>query len=188
MLKKFSLWIEKIAGPATILLSLFLFAAFQLIFQIGLMPQFREIAPDGRLLDFELVKSGDDAHEIISGYGERGKRFYNYIQIVDTFYPIAYSLLLALLIGYALKGAAKGYRRVCLLPFAGGLFDYLENIGIFIMLRLHPEPIQSLASAAHWMSVGKFGLIGLSIVIVLLLGVFSVFKFIRRQLQATEGQ
>ncbi|MFZ5516173.1 MAG: hypothetical protein ACOY90_06015 [Candidatus Zhuqueibacterota bacterium] len=185
MFKKSSLWIERISNPATILLLLFLFAAFQLIFQIGLMPKFKAITGSSRLLDFELVKSGDDAHEIISGYGEQGKHLYNYIQLVDTFYPIAYSLLLATLICFLLHGLAQRLKPICLLPLTGALFDYTENFGIFLMLRIHPEPIQPIASAAHWMSLGKFSLIGLSIFIILILGLRLVLKFMQRLIKVS---
>lgn len=180
--------LEKISKPSVIFFLLFLFIIFQLTFQMGLMPRFEQITNQSRILDFELVKSGDVAPSIIAGYGKTGVSFYNYIQIVDTIYPIAYSLLLASLICYLLKGAAKRYRIFCFLPFAGALSDYLENLGIFLMLRIHPNPIQNIASVAHVMSVFKFGFIALSILIVILLGIFSIAKFALHLFKTAEGK
>jgi len=172
-------WIEKISKPSIIFLLLFLFIIFQLIFQMGLMPEFKKVSNDNRILDFELVKSRAVAYEMISGYGETGIKFYNYIQIVDIFYPIAYSLLLAALICYLLKSAVSRFKYVCLFPLAGALFDYAENLGIFLMLRIYPKPFHSIAAAAHAMSILKFSFIILSILIVIVLGFNFILKFIK---------
>ncbi len=170
-------WIARMTNPYFILLLFIVFICFQLIFELVLMPKFQQIVGNSRILDFELVKSGKIANEILLSYGAEGRTFYHYIQLVDMFYPIAYSLFLASLICYMLKEAALRYKYLCFIPLAGALFDYAENLGIFLMLRIFPDPVQSIADFTHVMSIVKFGFIALTILILIFLGFRAVVLF-----------
>jgi len=164
--------LNKYARPLTILLFFVLVILFEIVFTVFLGPRFLEITNETDLLDMTTFYSAEQAYEIIGQYGTEGRDYYNYIQIVDFFFPAAYALFFALLITYLLQRRnwlETPWCRLALIPLVAGLCDWLENTGIFIMLRRYPASFDIVAQMTNMVCILKFGLIGLSMLVVLIL-------------------
>jgi hypothetical protein len=109
------------------------------------------------ILDFEFGYNNEEAYTILNELGENGREFYlNKIVPVDfpfsfyymLFYAIWASLLLKNILCYnqvRCKGChlslefCKWYKYTLLLPFFAMLFDWIENIGIIVLLKYYPN-------------------------------------------------
>jgi hypothetical protein len=128
------------------------------------------------ILDLQTGFSYESAYQQIGNYGEEGIQIYNYIQIVDTIFPIAFGMGLLCFLSFLLKKLSPDNKKLttlALLPLIGTLFDFLENIGIFLMIRLYPQPFTTLAGGVKVIGIIKmigygFGFTGISIVLILL--------------------
>jgi hypothetical protein len=61
---------------------------------------------------------------------------------VDMIYPFLFAISYSLVLGYFLKKLAKlkpPFIYLCLLPVIAGISDYMENIGIIMMLKSYPD-------------------------------------------------
>jgi len=93
----------------------------------------------------DMMPGGYDAifvNTLFNTLGETGRRVYLYLQIpADMIYPLLFGISYTLLLAYFLKKLNKhntGLFYLCLLPIVAGIADYLENIGIIIMLKHYP--------------------------------------------------
>ena len=164
--------LNKYARPLTILLFFVLVILFEIVFMVFLGPRFLEMTNETDLLDMTTFYSAEQAYEMVGQYGPDGRDYYNYIQIVDFFFPAAYAFFFALLITYLLQRRnwlETPWRRLALMPLVAGLCDWLENAGIFIMLRRYPASFDIVAQMTNIFCVLKFALIGLSMLVALFL-------------------
>ncbi len=108
------------------------------------VPKVMSFSEGMRLLD---IMPGGYGVEYVMGLfetlGEEGRRVYLWNQIpLDMIYPglfgIAYSLLLFYILKILVRKESNWF-FITFFPVAGGLFDYLENIGIIIMLNSYPS-------------------------------------------------
>jgi membrane-anchored glycerophosphoryl diester phosphodiesterase (GDPDase) len=85
-----------------------------------------------------------------------------------------------LLLGYILNKLGKFESRLfylCYIPMLSGLFDYLENIGIILMLRSYPEISQGLIQTTSIFSVCKSFMTTIFFVtLIILLLILAVVK------------
>lgn len=108
------------------------------------IPKVMSFSEGVRVLD--LMPGGYGVEYVMSLFetlGEEGRRVYLWNQIpLDMLYPglfgITYSLLLFYILRILLTKDSNWF-FLAFLPVAGGLFDYLENIGIIIMLNSYPS-------------------------------------------------
>jgi len=100
----------------------------------------------GGLKTFDILPLGyssEYARTLLDALGGEGRSFYLTRQIpLDTIYPglfaVTYSLLLAWLFKWGF-GPNLRWRWFVLIPVLAGLFDYLENAGIVLMLSIYPR-------------------------------------------------
>jgi len=122
----------------------------------------------------QLAFSADAFRRIIAQWGAAGVQAYRVSTLcIDSWFPIAYSLLLASLIAVlaARSGRVPAKLRLSLfaLPFFAALLDWIENTLHLILLR-EPHhistPVVFIASVA---AVIKWGLIALSVLVIIFL-------------------
>ena len=103
--------------------------------------------------------------------GEEGRRAYLWNQIpLDMFYPGLFGITYSLLLFYILKillEKESNWVFLTFLPVAGGSFDYLENIGIIIMLNSYPSFSALLVKLTSISTVLKSVSITISFVVLL---------------------
>lgn len=130
----------------------------------------------------DMMPGGYDTSYVMALFdklGDVGRHTYLYRQIpVDMIYPLLFALGYTLLISYVLNKLGRFEGRLfylCYLPMFSCLFDYLENIGIIIMLKSYPDISTGLVQLTSIFSVCKsvsttiffLTLIGLLILLVL---------------------
>ncbi len=108
------------------------------------IPAVMSFAPDMML--FDLLPTGytpEYAVSLLAALGAEGRATYLTLQLpLDFLYPglfaITYSLLLTWLFSKAAVADSKIF-YFSLVPILAGLFDYIENIFIVLMLRSYPD-------------------------------------------------
>lgn len=135
------------------------------IMMIGVMPymgrRMKALAPDATPLDIVIpTYSTDFAHEMVAAYGEAGRAFYKSIELgADIAYPLIYGFAFSLLLAYLWPRIAPGtrwLRWLPLIPLAGMLFDFGENIAIVTLLSQYPAQPDGLARLAGFFSLMKW--------------------------------
>jgi len=126
------------------------------------IPAVISFAPD--MILFDLSPTGytpDYAASLLEALGPEGRAAYLTLQLpLDFLYPglfaITYSLLLTWLFS---KGAEPGSRifYFSLVPMLAGLFDYIENVFIVVMLKSYPEVSLNIVELASLFTVLKSG-------------------------------
>lgn len=124
---------------------------------------------DARILLEKMQPAGRDLSRIISGR-------------VDMVYPIIYGLFLMLLIIRLSKGLKlPHYLWLLVAPLLAMLFDYLENFQVLRMLRQYPDISPQLVRFSALMSSLKWLFVGISLLIVLILGLIQLTILIRQK-------
>jgi len=171
--------LTKFAKGKYLLLFFVILILFELLFMKVLTPRFLEFSGGVQLLDTTLFYSPEQAQTMVADYGSAGRSYYNYIQLADLFFPVVYALLLALSITKLISSnnlRQSHWRWVALIPLIAGVCDWLENIGIFTMLRLYPRDFGIVATITNLACILKFGGIGLSILMIFFLGTWNLIR------------
>lgn len=124
------------------------------------IPKVVASAPEMKL--FDVSPSGyttDYAISLLNAIGPEGRDLYLSLQLpLDFIYPglfiISWSLVFAWLLkkNYALE--SKVYYTLYL-PILAGLFDYIENVLIIMMLKAYPDLGSGLVTAASFATIIK---------------------------------
>jgi len=90
-----------------------------------------------------------EIYQIVVAYGEKGRAAYNLLQIIDIIFPLLsgtfFSMLLSKFISILFKTRNKLW-YIGFYPFLLTVFDYLENIGVFMLLRTYEHPISAIGT------------------------------------------
>lgn len=163
--KKVARIIQKNNGWKNIMGVLLVFVSLEAIFTIVLLPKFTEVTGQP-ILDMQLLNSFEMTYQMIDDYGKEGMKLYQYIQLVDLLFPLSYGLLFSMLISKFTLTRNKCMSYVILFPLIAPVFDYLENIGIYMMFQLHPGKYLLLAQITAFLTVLKFSFLGVTIVLL----------------------
>lgn len=126
---------------------LLLFILCNIIYSIMLIVTIPEVMQhSGGMKILDMMPTGYDAqyvNSLFSILGATGRDLYLYHQLpLDLIYPGLFGISSCLVLAYFLNKLGKlnsWLFYLCLLPLLSGLFDYLENIGIIIMLKSYPN-------------------------------------------------
>lgn len=124
------------------------------------IPAVLEEAPDLVLFDMSpLGYSFEFAVQLLDGIGEEGRRRYLFHQLpIDLVYPglfaVTYTLMLIWVAG-KFANKKSWLFTLAYIPFVAGILDYLENLGIFIMLVSYPDLDSGIVLSASICTVLK---------------------------------
>lgn len=175
---------KKHIGGGKVLL-IFLLTNVVYLVMIGYtIPGVRQHANGNNL--FDMMPGGysaDYALHLLTLLGAEGRRAYLLDQLpVDMLYPLLFGLCYSLLLAYFLNKLNRLETRmfyVTWLPILAGIFDYLENISIIIMLQRYPSFSAHLASLASVFTVIKSVLSTLSFLILVVLLITVVIQLVK---------
>jgi len=136
------------------------------------IPLVLSFSPESILFDMSPAGySYAEAIELLKSLGLDGRNAYLTIQIpIDLVYPAMFAVSYALMITWILKQGLPKHSRAYLLAFVpvlAGLFDYLENASIVVMLFGFPDVSESLVTSASSFTIAKSGLTTLFFVVLL---------------------
>ena len=184
-MKKIVTSLQKLASGRVVLILFILTMAVFSLMLLYTIPKVESFAPGMTL--FDMSPSGysyQQAISLLESLGEVGRNVYLSQQLpADFVYPglfaISYSLLLTWLFAKSFEPNSKIFFLV-LVPVLGGLFDYLENIGIVLMINAFPDISQELVGVASTFTLLKSAFTT-GFYILLLVGIFS---FIIRRIKS----
>jgi hypothetical protein len=124
------------------------------------IPQVEQHANGMKL--FDLSPSGYShqyALELLKNLGSTGRDIYLYRQLpLDFIYPGMFAVSCCLLLTWLFKKSLiinSSMFYWCIIPLVAGLFDYLENICIILMLKSYPNVPELLVIFASIFTVFK---------------------------------
>ena len=147
--------------------------ALQMLFNLVIMPSASSSdTHDLPILDLQFWYTPQRAYEIISAYTPELRQAAAMTRLtLDIIYPVVYGLMLCLLLVVTFKRAFPKSRfadAIVFIPWAGVLFDYLENFGLATMYLSYPTEFYFLARVTSIFTALKWTLIGLGFVLVLI--------------------
>ena len=120
--------------------------------------------------DMEIMYTPDQAYTFLAAMGEAGRAFdLTHIIPIDLFVPFFYALFLSTFITWLLHRwlpVKSGWHRLNLIPVAGAVFDYLENLGIIAMLLAWPARLPEIAQFTMASTLLKFSFSAAAFLIV----------------------
>ena len=114
-----------------------------------------------QILDMQVAFSYDQAFSQINRYSEAGIILYTWFQAMDVLFQVGYGMLFSCLTAFFIMKLFPKKPWMLWLSAAGigaACFDLMENIGIFIMIRIHPEPYRALSAIVSAAGVIKIAL------------------------------
>lgn len=154
---------ETLQRLATGKLVLLLFALTMAVYSLMLLytiPKVESFAPGIALFDLSPTGySYQHTITLLESLGEAGRNVYLFQQLpVDFIYPglfaFSYSLLLTWLFAKSFEVNSRIF-SLALIPALGGLFDYLENISIIVLINSFPNISQNLVGIASTFTLLK---------------------------------
>ena len=137
---------------------------------------------------FDMMPGGYSytyAAELLEKLGNEGREYYLYRQIpADMIYPGLFAICYSMMIAYFLMKTGKlntKLKYLSYLPIAAGLFDYLENICIIIMLKSFPDLSQGTVTAGNIFSVSKSVSTTISFTVIIVLLIITIVLKIKRR-------
>ena len=144
------------------------------------IPGVQSYAPEMKI--FDLSPGGysyDYSIKLLSSLGDEGRKKYLYTQLpLDFIYPVLFSISSFLLLAWLFSKRYDKSSRIfyfCFVPIFAGIFDYLENIQIVLMILNYPEISRAQVALSSTATIVKSGLT----TIFFLLLVFGFFKLWR---------
>lgn len=153
-------WIQTRSTGKNVVIFFSLNLVFYLTILFYSIPMVGRAAPDMKL--FDVSPSGysqEYAISLLNAIGPEGRNLYLSLQLpLDFVYPglfiVSYPLLFAWLLKENYDLRSNVYYTLYL-PIVAGLFDYLENIFVILMLKAYPGIDSSLVAAASFATVAK---------------------------------
>lgn len=159
MIRKLSLWINRISKGWVVLITLFimiLFLAFVLPGQAEKSQEYSGISPDTTFFyqPRKLISAAES-------YGPDGRGAYIYNRwTFDLVFPLVYVGFLTTGISWFLRNKEiKSIQLVNLLPISAGIFDYLENSATTLVMAIYPKVSYLVAFLASGFTLIKWILV-----------------------------
>lgn len=103
---------------------------------------------------------------MVADYGDAARSYYAWTEMTtDIVYPVVYAFLFGIIL--TLLYRESSYAWVNLIPFICLLFDYLENINIFILLTTFPQQSLTIATLCEIFKLLKWLTFGAVILLIL---------------------
>ena len=172
MLKIIADFFLRIAGWKTFIAGLLVYLVFGAYIMPHGLAAIQELSGSKvEVLDLQFSYSPEKVHSILSGYTDESRAYARrFNAIEDSLYPVAYTFLFLIMMGWLSRslagyGVRMGY--VHLLPFVVMVADYSENTCIITMLREYPEIPNRLVHISSILTSTKWTVLGLEVVIIL---------------------
>ncbi len=167
-----------------------LFVFTQIIYFLMLfytIPKVMSYANGMKILDLMPTGfSADYAKTLFDELGVVGRDYYLFRQIpLDMIYPFLFAVTYSLLLTYLFKKSFDTESKLqflSIIPLFGGFFDYMENIGIIIMLSNYPIFSSMLANVTNLFSIFK----SISTTLFFILLVIGIIGFIVKKFRRSQ--
>jgi hypothetical protein len=104
--------------------------------------------------------SPEEAYARLAAYGLDGRLYYLLIELtLDTLYPLVTLLFYSLALSFLNERAfppGHAFQLAPLVAVAGGLFDYMENAGVVVLLLTYPQSLTAVAAVTGAVALVKW--------------------------------
>jgi hypothetical protein len=142
-----------------------------------------------KILDLRFGYSYDDVKYYINGLNNNGKNYYiKKLHLFDTFYPIIYGTFYILALSYFIRNSLPKNRiikLILLIPIIGIICDYCENILINSFVKNIDNVLNNICKLSSYFTKIKFIAIYLSLLLVIILLIYSICKKIYKKRQTS---
>lgn len=158
------------------------------IFNFGFLAELKLHAQGNIILDNTFFfYTGDYVNQLFTTYGITGRSLYlSHLLAYDFIYPalffVANTVSLICLLNYLLP-AAKIANYIHLLPLTPAILDYLENLGILLLLAAYPYPHPWVVATTSLITIIKLSLVNIIFLLTSALIACAFFKFIQRRIR-----
>ncbi len=138
-----------------------------------------------KLLDMQPTGYNlDYVDNLFKTLGESGRKIYLTNQIpVDMIYPLLFGFTYSILLVYFLRKLHKlksPFTYLSLLPMIAGIADYLENIGIVVMLKSYPVLTETTVYITNTFSVIKSSSTSIFFIALIVILIILGIKFVKK--------
>lgn len=159
-------------------MTVLLMLSFALMFVVNFIdlpntvPRIIHLSGGTGILDTELTYSSVKAYQVLNSQQTVGRHAYlKFLTTFDMIFPLIYSLALSVTITVLFRlifSSIVWIQKLSLVPLIAGMFDYLENIAIIIMLTKYPVHVDGIACIAGYFTLGKwiFSFISLLFIVI----------------------
>ena len=183
MLNRLSNFFYSLSTGWVTLTGLLVFVLF-MIFVLPQQAQKAEAYSGGTSPDTSYIYSARDLYQMAEDYGAEGRAAYIYARFTfDLIFPLAYLLFLTTSISWLLaRGLAETsrWRLLNLFPFAGAVFDYLENISTSLVLGRYPSQTPVVDVLAPVFTLVKWFFVNGSFVLLIIACILFLWIRLRR--------
>jgi hypothetical protein len=175
-LSSLSAWCYRIITVPVLLLALIVFILFLLFVLPSMAGRLADLTGVTMSPDTSFIYSAGELYVMAEAYGETGRSYYIYQRFTfDLVWPAVYLFFYVAVITSLFRVLPEGHllRLVNLLPFAGVLFDLLENSSAAFVMHRYPLFSPVAANLAPLFTAAKWVLVGASSVGVIV-GIFLV--------------
>lgn len=133
--------------------------------------------------DMRFGYSFTDIQNLFSIVGKEGLLLYRNIQIIDMYYPLAYSLSFAVGIMILIRNCPERFQAIkvaALVPIVSAIFDYIENILIATQTFSYPTLDETLISIASAFTIMKWSTLLISLILFFALALVAFVTAIRK--------
>ena len=182
-LRRLSFSLDRFTTTRALIVLTIVFVLFSIVFVYVDTPfsvkRVEKLSDGVRILDQQRNYTTEMAYHFLDAYGESGRQTYRRILAADVFYPLLYGAFLSIAITWFFRRAFAAERVVQLLnllPWLTVLFDYAENIGLYVMLAKYPTQLPTVVAITSHLSMLKQLLSSMSILALLIGIIFYLAK------------
>jgi hypothetical protein len=173
VLKKFSLWINKVSVWWVALVFMLLFIVFTATVVVSQSDKAAVYQGDAGSVDLRFWYTADDVFNMAKEYGQEGREAYIQARYsFDVIFPLMYVAFLAtsisFLFGLQFETGNK-WMFLNLVPIMGMVFDLLENGLAIVIMGAYPDKLVIFASIVPFMTMLKWIFVGGSFLIIIVL-------------------
>jgi hypothetical protein len=194
MLQKIADFFWRIAGLKTFIAALLIYIVFAGYVMPHGAQRIQEISGKKvEILDLQFTYTPEKAKGIIAEYGETGRDCAAKFELIgDTLYPVAYTFLFLIIMGWLFKSlAAYGFkiRLIHLFPLLIIMADYNENACIIRMLKNYPGFSDELVNLSSFFTSLKWCLLAAQTFIIgIALWLLTFYKMTRGKVLRSQPQ
>ena len=186
MLKKISEKIHLISQGWVTVLSIMIMVLFMIIVLPNQSEKSRTETGTSRSPDTSFFYTPEELYQMADDYGQEGRKAYIRSRwTFDLVFPLVYVFFLAVGISWFYRFSTHWnpfWKFGNLLPVLGGVFDYLENGAATLVMYIYPTRLAGLSQLTVFFTITKWGLIFLSFLAYFILGIGSLYAWIKHKL------
>jgi len=183
MFSKLSNWFLRISNGKLTLAILVIFILFSALILPYETARVEEYAGEEGSPDLSLYYSASELYGFAEAYGPLGRTAYIRARFsFDLIFPLVYGAFLVTAISWLIKRTNLDWDkwgRLNLLPAAGVVFDYLENVSAAIVIARYPQTTAVLDHLAGVFTLIKWVFNGAAFIALLCVAIFALVKWIK---------